>query len=415
VAAALVIAAALGGCTGGTVDPESTYGGVDDTIAGDTATALQQLLTDAVALSGSSGGLAAIAAPWAGDWQGATGTERFDEAATPVEPGHAFHLAGVTTEITCLVLLRLADRGVVALDDPVSDHVTDIPGLEGITLEQLCRHTSGLADYYPALRVNFMQNPERRWSPLELIASALATPRTAAPGAAYSYSRTGVLLLSVALERTTDRSWNDLAAEYVFNPLGMRDTVLPAPDDTDAIRALGAYAAPPGADGAPDCAARIDDSKQSSSMGGGAAGARSTLDDTVKLSQAFAAGTLLSERLAREQWTTAPVPGADTWVAQGIGGTAYGPMRGTVSESTGALTAALTDPATGLTVVVSLNNSSAGWDFVRETAFALASVASKTPAASGETQPLVELPWSADQARQRMQELARCQNPPTEG
>lgn len=414
-AGALVVAVALGGCTGGTVDPAASFDAVDETIAGDTATALQQVLTDAISLSGSSGGLAAVSVPWAGEWRGVAGAVSFDEGAPAVEPEQTFHLAGVTSEITCLILLRLVDAGEVALDDPVDEYVTDIPGLEGITLEQLCRHTSGLADYYPQLRVSFMQNPGRIWSPIELISSSLAAPRTGAPGEAYSYSRTNLLLLGLALERSTHRSWSDLAKEYVIGPLGLTGTSLPAPSALEHAGLIGAYAARPGPDGSPDCAARFDDSVQSSSMGGAAAGAHSQLNDTVRLSQALATGALLSERTAREQWTTSAVPGAEPWVAQGIGGAVYGPLRGTASESTGALTAAFTDAGTGLTVVVALNNSSSGQDFVRETAFALASIASKTPAVAGASQPLVELPWSVDQATQRMQELARCALPPAEG
>jgi D-alanyl-D-alanine carboxypeptidase len=402
--------AVVSGCTSATIDPEAGYGGVDEPIGGDTAAALQQVLVDAVALSGSSGGLAAVAAPWAGDWQGATGTERFDEGSPAVSADAGLQLAGVTGEMTCLLLLRLADEGVVDLDDPVTDHVDDIPGLDGITLEQLCRHTSGLADYYPGLRVHFMQNPQRVWSPIELISSSLALPRTGAPGESYSYSRSGLLLLAIALERTTDRSWNDLASEYLFDPLGLETTVLPAPPAVQTAGALGAYAARPGPDGAPDCAARLDASVQSSSMGGAAAGGRSTLDDVVAFSQAFSSGALLSERLAREQWTTGPISNAPEWITAGLGGMTFGPLRGTVSESTGALTAAMSDPATGLTVVISLNNSSAGEAFVREAAYALASVAAKAPAAGGETAPLVELPWSAEQAAAGMQQLARCQN-----
>jgi len=83
-------------------------------------------------------------------------------------------------------------------------------------------------------------------------------------------------------------------------------------------------------------------------------------------------------------------------------------MRGTAGETAGALTAAFTDPESGLTVVVALNNSTPGAEFVRETAFALASLASKANPADGRERPLVELPWSADQATAKMQELAIC-------
>ncbi|WP_350348413.1 serine hydrolase domain-containing protein [Agromyces sp. G08B096] len=408
IAGAVVAAVGFTGCTGGTVDPAVQFDAVDASIPGDSATALQQVLDEAVALSGSSGGLATVLAPWAGDWTGVSGTDRFGDDAEPVSPDGTFHLAGVTTEMTCLVLLRLADAGVVELDDRVSTYVDDMPGLDGITLEQLCRHTSGLADYYPNLRPHFIQNPERPWATMELISAGLAMSRTAAPGEAYSYSRTGILLLAVALERATHRGFGDLLREQVIGPLGLDDTGIPDPKDVAHEGALGAFAAGTAPDGSPDCAARYDDSRQSSSMGGAAAGAISSLDDAARLSLAFATGSLVSEGTLRAQWTTAPVPGAEPWVGQGLGGVQYGALRGTASETAGALTAAFTDPDSGLTVVVALNNSSSGQDFVREVAFALASLASKLPPAADSAQPLIELPWSFEQAKERMAQLARC-------
>ena len=84
---------------------------------------------------------------------------------------------------------------------------TGSPALDGITLEQLCRHTSGLADYYPGLR-------SRTSSPTPC-ASGRPTncSRTASPSAASArrasrcaYSRTGILLLALALEEATPAS-----------------------------------------------------------------------------------------------------------------------------------------------------------------------------------------------------------------
>jgi D-alanyl-D-alanine carboxypeptidase len=161
--------------------------------------------------------------------------------------------------------------------------------------------------------------------------------------------------------------------------------------------------------GAVDCAVLLDDTEASSSMGGAAAGAISTLEDARALSEAFATGALLSERTERAQWNTVPLGGdAPAWQSAGVGGLQYGPMRGTAGETAGALTAAFTDPASGLTVVVALNNSTPGPAFVREVAFALASLASKAVPAAGGEQPLIELPWSADQATAKMQELGVC-------
>ncbi len=411
-AVAAALALALSGCTGGVIDPTTQFDQVEAAFDEELATQLQTVLDEAVALSGSSGGVAGVSAPWAGEWQGASGSVSFAEQAPAVTPDVDVRMATLTTEVTCTILLRLVDAGSVALDDEVSTYVDWIPGIDGITLEQLCRHTSGLADYYPGLRSHFVRNPERVWPANELLSSGLALDRVGSPGEQWAHSRTGVLLLAMALERRTSRSWSDLAEQYVFGPLGLDETTLPPPRDTQLDGILGAYSAGIAQDGTIDCAVMLDDSSQSSSIGGAAAGAVSSLDDLQRLSEAFATGALIGEHSAREQWSPSSIGGdAPTWQQWGIGGAQYGPMRGTAGETAGALTAAFTEPSSGLTVVVALNNSTSGADFVRETAFAFASLASKARAAADRAQPMVELPWSLEQATAKMHELAKCPRP----
>ncbi len=410
--AALAIALALSGCTGGVVDPVAEFDPVDATLGEETTASLQSVLDQAITLSGSSGGIAGVWAPWAGQWVAASGTVGFGEGAPKVKPDHDFRLATVTTEITCTVLLRLVDEGTVALDDEVADIVDWIPSLDGITLKHLCQDTSGLADYYPGLRSHFIANPERPWPPTELVSYGLALARTGPPGELVRESRSGILLLTLALERRTGKSWSELAEQYVFSPLGLDATHLPSATETDLQGVIGGYSAAIAPTGAVDCAVLVDDSAQSSSMGGAAAGAVSDLDDTRRLAEAFATGALLNEETKREQWQMVPLGGdAPTWYEAGVGGMQFGPLRGMAGESPGALTAAFTDPGSGLTVVVALNNSTSGAALVREAAFALASIASKADAAAEHERPLVELPWSLEQATTRMTELAVCPLP----
>jgi D-alanyl-D-alanine carboxypeptidase len=404
---------AVSGCTGGTADPEARFDQVDAALSDDVTGKLAAVLDEAVALSGSSGAIAGVWAPWAGEWSSASGALDFTDGAPAATSDTRFRIGTLTTEITCTILLRLVDIGEVALDDEVSDYVRWIPDLDGITLEQLCRHTSGLADYYPLLRSHFVSNPERVWPPNELVSNALAMSRVGEPGEQWAHSRSGIVLLGMALERATNRSWADLAEQYVFDPLHLESTGIPAPNDTEHSDLLGSYSAAILPDGNVDCAVLLDDSTQSSSMGGVAAGAVSNLEDMRKLSEAFATGVLLDEDTIRRQWSPTPM-GAESpaWQAWGLGGGQYGSLRGTAGETAGALTAAFTDPETGLTVVVALNNSSSGADFVREVAFALASIASKAEAQADRERPLVELPWSIEQATENMRALAKCPRAP---
>lgn len=392
--------------------PSADYQQAEAQFAPEVVERLDAALAEAIRLSGSSGGVAGVWAPWAGSWTVGQGTVAFAEGAEEVTSETRFQLTEATGEITCATMLRLVDAGAVELDDQVASMVRGLPGIGGITVEQLCRNESGLADYYPSLRRHFVSNPARVWPSGELVSSGMALERLGEPGTTWSESRTGMLLLATALEQHTGRSWTELAEQYVFDPLDMDATALPASADTEFTGALGGFSAGILPDGTADCAVVLDVSERSSSIGGAAAGARSNLEDAREFSQSFASGALFDEETARRVWTVEPFGGsAPSWQGQGIGGQQYGPLRGVAGESTGALTAVFTDPESGLTVVLALNNSTGGEALVREGAFALASIASKADAVDGREQPLVELPWSFEQATQRMTEAARCPIP----
>ncbi|WP_353815006.1 serine hydrolase domain-containing protein [Agromyces sp. SYSU T00266] len=408
--ASAVVAVALSACTGAD-SPAADFDQVEGAFDAEVVEQLDATLAEAVRLSGSSGAVAGVWAPWAGSWTAGTGTVDLTDGADAVTADTRFQLAEGTGELTCAVMLRLVDAGVVELDDQVSDLVNGIPGLDGITLEQLCRNRSGIADYYRPLRTHFVKNPERIWPPNELLASGLAAGRKGEPGTTWAESRTGILLLTEALQERTGRSWSDLAEQYVIDPLQLEDTSIPAANDPSYAGALGGYAATYSG-GKPVCDAIVDVSRRSSSIGGTASGARTTLADAKAISESFATGAMFQEATARDVWTLTPFGGdAPGWQAQGIGAQQYGPLRGVAGESIGALSAMFTDASTGLTVVVALNNSTGGEALVREAAFALASIASKAAPAEGRDLPLVELPWSLEQATKRMTDAAACPLP----
>ncbi|MGR2752299.1 serine hydrolase domain-containing protein [Agromyces arachidis] len=401
----------LAGCTG---SPQAVtgYEQVDAEFAPEVVERLDATLAEAVRLSGSSGGVAGVWAPWSGQWTTGVGTIGFGEGADEVTADTRFQLTTTTGAITCALMLRLVDAGVVELDEQVGTMVRGVPGLGDITLEDLCRHRSGIADYYPSLERFFAGNPGRVWPATELVASGMAASRSFEAGRGWAESRSGVMLLATALEQETGRTWDDLAEQYVFEPLDLTATRIPAAQDTEHEGALGGYTSMKLSDGSRDCANVLDVSGRSSSIGGTAAGAFSTLAEAKDFSEAFANGSMFSENTARRVWTTLPLGGeTPAWQTQGIGAMQFGPMRGLAGASTGALTAVFTEPETGLTVVVALNNSSSDDDLVREAAFALASIASKTTAPGETVPPLIELPWSYEQAVERMTAAAACPLP----
>jgi len=93
-----------------------------------------------------------------------------------------------------------------------------------------------------------------------------------------------------------------------------------------------------------------------------------------------------------------------------VDGGAYqaGTLVGQYGSVPGYLTAAFADRETGMAVVVVLNNSRASADVVRALAWELAAIASKAPAAEGETAPAAGLPWTPDTYAAEVQAGAVC-------
>jgi D-alanyl-D-alanine carboxypeptidase len=416
VAAFAVLAAVTLVLTGCTPTADAKTNGrpqVDAPFSAETSGRLDTALAEAMTLSGSSGAIAGVWAPWAGEWEVAPGTTAIG-GTQPLNVDMHFRIASNTRAMTCTVLLKLVDEQRVKLSDPVSMYLKRLPSIDGITLGQLCQNTSGLADYRPELMGQFVNNPTRQWPPLEVVSSGLAADRASAPGGAWADSDTGFVLLGMALQAATSQDWASLYSHYIFEPLGLNDTSFPSPDQTTIPGAHPhGYAAALDPARQPVCDVVHDETNLSNSMSWVAGGIVSTIGDLKSWSEALADGALLSAKSSQAQWATVPSgANAASWESYGLGVQQIGPLRGHSGAIPGFLSAAFIEPASGLTIVVMLNNSNAGAGFVQDLAQRLAAIVSKEPAVGGAKAPQLELPWSEEQMVQAMQAGAVCPPPP---
>jgi D-alanyl-D-alanine carboxypeptidase len=416
--AAVIAAGLLAGCVPTAVATDSVFTEVAEgntgeprALPGEYIDRLNAALSVALTLAGASGAVAGVWAPWAGRWLAAPGTTGVDGTA-PVTADQRFRIGTNTTAMTCTVLMDLVDEGTVSLDDPVTRYLQRMPGLSGITLGQLCANTSGLADYAEDLAPQFVNNPTRIWLNAELVASGMAITRVGDPGNTWTRSNTGIVLLGMALESATGRTWNELYRQYIFTPLGLTDTDFPAPRELQiADPTLSGLTTALGIDGQAVCGSPLDVSTLSNSMGGVAGGVVSNLNDLKTWTQALAAGSLITPESAKAQWATIP-RGDDSplWQRAGLGVDEMGPLRGSSGSIPGYISASYADPTSGLTIVVMLNNSGTGDEFAAALVRELASIVARVPAAkvTGVTAPAVQLPWSQEQAHADQQALAVC-------
>ena len=144
--------------------------------------------------------------------------------APAVEPDSVFLLASITKPVTACALMLLVDRGLVALDDPVSCYLPEFQGGERdkVRVCDLLSHTSGMPDMLP-------QHMElrRAHAPLsEFVRLALKTPLLYSPGTNFSYLSKGVLLAAEIVERITGQRLRDFKKEEIFDPLEMSRSAL---------------------------------------------------------------------------------------------------------------------------------------------------------------------------------------------
>lgn len=157
-------------------------------------------------------------------------------------------IASLTKLMTSEMLVKLAEQGVVKLNDPLKKYAPagdTVPGHNGvpITLENLATHTSGLPREQPggaAHRPVFVwPTYSQRWNWLSH-ASLKVTP-----GSVAAYSNLGFDLLADALSRAAGQSWVSLFDAYITRPLGMKDTTYtPSPDQCRRLMVAEKSASP---------------------------------------------------------------------------------------------------------------------------------------------------------------------------
>ncbi len=166
-------------------------------------------------------------------------------AVRGADPGTLFEIGSVTKTFTALALARLAVRGVVALDQPLSELLprdVAVPGRGGevVRLVHLACHTSGLPRLPRGLaRQGLFRSDPYAGCTAELLLDGLRRSRLrSVPGTRFRYSNLGAGLLGLALARCVGTDYDALIQAEVCGPLGMPDTrVVLDPGRTDRLAA----------------------------------------------------------------------------------------------------------------------------------------------------------------------------------
>ncbi|MEV3923026.1 serine hydrolase domain-containing protein [Actinomadura coerulea] len=240
---------------------------------------------------------------------GSGGSRLLDGEGGRIPADARFRIWSQTKQMVATVVLQMVDEGRLGVDDKLGDLLPEVAEkdlverADEITVRQMLRHTSGIPDWYagkpkpdgsegddPSFDVFDFTTP---YQPLDLVKWSRGRPRTAEPGAKWSYSNTNYTLLGMIIERLSGRNLGTALHDHLFGPLGMTRTYLMVrpPDGVKGPHGHGYY---------PDADGRLRDvDRFNAGFTGGAGGVVSTARDVSAFQRAFGQGRLLPPELQR--------------------------------------------------------------------------------------------------------------------
>lgn len=188
---------------------------------------LYQSILDGEVVDSMPGILVHVEYPAKGiSWSGAAGINDVQEQDR-LQPDDQFRIASVTKTYVAASILRLWEDGILDLDDPIENHLSSeyieilkkgAYAPDKITIRHLLRHASGLYDHTqsPNFFGKIIQEPKYHWTRKEQIIAATEWGEPLGqPGAVFSYSDTGYLILAEIMERHTGKSMGDSFEELL--------------------------------------------------------------------------------------------------------------------------------------------------------------------------------------------------------
>lgn len=145
------------------------------------------------------------------------------ELNVPATENTVYQLASITKTFTATAILLLVQDGKVALDDKITERLSDLPAAwDKVTVRHLLSHTSGIKSYTSVK--DFHKNPRKDYTHREILDLVVKEPLEFAPGEKWNYSNTGYFLLGMLIEKVADKPYGEFMAERIFKPLDMTQT-----------------------------------------------------------------------------------------------------------------------------------------------------------------------------------------------
>lgn len=153
------------------------------------------------------------------------------EKNQPVDSSTIYHWASNTKPFTGIAIMQLRDRGLLKLDDPVTQYLPELRAIHNkfgsmdeITIRHLLTHSGGFRNGTWPWRNNKDWEPfePKEWS--QLVSMFPFTEVLFKPGSKFSYSNPGIIYLGRIIEKLSGEDYEVYIDKNILRPLGMHES-----------------------------------------------------------------------------------------------------------------------------------------------------------------------------------------------
>lgn len=138
------------------------------------------------------------------------------------EPRTVYQSGSISKQFTAAAILKLAERGALSLDDPVTSLLPALPADWGhIRVRHLLGHTSGIREFLFLPEFGPLDE-DKSAGPEELRALIARQALVFPAGSRWSYSNSNYTLLAWIIETKSGRPYEEFLAREYFRPLGLK-------------------------------------------------------------------------------------------------------------------------------------------------------------------------------------------------
>lgn len=143
---------------------------------------------------------------------------------SPLLTTDKFQIGSVSKQFTAAALLKLQQENKLSIDDQITKHLPQYPGLKDITIRDVLNHTSGVANYTD--QAAFWQDlePKKVVSLDEILNFTAVLPLDFAARSKWKYSNSGYIIAGKIVEIVSGVSWHQYIKTHFLEPLQMHNS-----------------------------------------------------------------------------------------------------------------------------------------------------------------------------------------------